>query len=218
MLSEKKKTLFAFLLLLVSLYFWSSVWMFPLRLLTVFFHEISHGIAAEVSGGKMLRIDVNLDESGTCWTAGGNRLLVLSAGYLGSLLWGGVLLIIAARTDWDKKTLAALGFILVAVTIFYVRNSSGFAFGLASGFFLIVLSSSLSHYSCDIFLRFLGLTSCLFVIFDIKSDLIDRSVPESDAFKMASYLHLPDKLVGFLWLAAAIFLTYKIVLYSLKKE
>ena len=40
-------------------------------------------------------------EGGYCKTIGGSRFVILSAGYLGSLLWGGLILIGASRTRLD---------------------------------------------------------------------------------------------------------------------
>ncbi|MBF0544645.1 MAG: M50 family metallopeptidase [Candidatus Riflebacteria bacterium] len=218
MISEQKKTVSAIVLFLISLYFWNSLWMFPVRLLTVFFHESSHGLAAVVTGGSIQKITVNMDESGCCWTLGGNRVIILSAGYLGSLIWGGLLLIIASRTDWDRMTLFLLGLILISVSVIYVRNAGGLIFGILFGLAILVFSKTFPNDYSDIFLRYLGVCSCLYVIMDIKSDLVDNSISGSDSFQLAQKLHLPDKLVGAVWLIVALFLTYKILHFSLNKK
>ncbi|MDD3146729.1 MAG: M50 family metallopeptidase, partial [Candidatus Riflebacteria bacterium] len=71
---------------LVALYFWDSMLVLPIKYLTVFFHELSHGLAAVLTGGSIVRIEVNANLGGVCWTAGGIRFIVISAGYLGSLV------------------------------------------------------------------------------------------------------------------------------------
>ena len=53
-----------------------------------FFHEISHGLAAIMSGGEIYRITLNFNGSGTCETLGGVGFLVSFSGYAGSALWG----------------------------------------------------------------------------------------------------------------------------------
>ena len=55
---------------------------------TAFFHEISHGLAALATGGRLLQIELHFSGSGLCYTAGGIRWLVLLAGYAGSSFWG----------------------------------------------------------------------------------------------------------------------------------
>ncbi len=53
-----------------------------------FFHEISHGLAAILSGGMIHKITLNFDGSGLCTTSGGSRFIVTFSGYTGSALWG----------------------------------------------------------------------------------------------------------------------------------
>ncbi|VAW67556.1 hypothetical protein MNBD_GAMMA09-2274 [hydrothermal vent metagenome] len=53
-----------------------------------FFHEISHGLAALVSGGSIVKINLYFNGSGLCTTRGGWHPLVSFSGYAGSALWG----------------------------------------------------------------------------------------------------------------------------------
>src|SRR6266568_1272516 len=78
---------------LAALAIWDTFVVYPFRVFVVFLHEISHGIAALVTGGRILAIGLTFDEGGVCVTDGGNRFLILNAGYLGSLFWGVLLLV-----------------------------------------------------------------------------------------------------------------------------
>jgi hypothetical protein len=211
-----KAMLLPLLLFFVALYFWESIFVLPIKYLTVFFHELSHGLAAVFTGGEIVRIEVNANESGVCWTRGGIRFIVISAGYLGSLLWGGLILIASSRTNYDKEITATLGILLLIVTAIWVRNMEGVLICALSGAAMLALARYASEYVCDQFLRFLGLTSCFYVLIDIKGDLIDNSIQGSDAFKIAEMTHLPDWLVGSIWLLIAIVITYKVLDYSTK--
>ena len=84
-------------------FFWDSVVVYPLKILVVFFHELSHGLVAMLTGGEIVRIEVVKEQGGLCVTRGGSRFLTLSAGYLGSLMWGGVIVMLAARTRHDRN-------------------------------------------------------------------------------------------------------------------
>ena len=53
-----------------------------------FFHEISHGIAALLTGGSIHNISLHFSGSGLCTTSGGIRFIVTFSGYAGSALWG----------------------------------------------------------------------------------------------------------------------------------
>lgn len=202
-------------LVILSLWFWNSRLVFPFKLLTVFFHELSHGLAALVSGGGIDHIRITMDEGGLCVTYGGWRPLVLSAGYLGSLLWGTGLLIAAARTRYDREIVAGLGVLVLLVTAVYIRNISGFAFGAVFGVGLLALSKYAGEWTCDQFLKYLGLTSSLYVVFDIKADLIDNDIPISDAYKLAEMVFLPGWVVGVLWLVLAVVILWQAMRFAL---
>lgn len=206
-----KMMLFPLFLFIIAVIYWNSKILLPIKYLTVFFHEFSHGLAAVLTGGKIVKITLSADQGGLCYTAGGWRLVVLSAGYLGSLIWGSALLLLAAKTNKDREVVSGLGLMLIIVTAIWVRNMFGVVFCVSTGIALIALGKYASEVVCDQFLRFIGLASCFYVITDIKSDLIDRSVPSSDAYRIAEMLHVPDWLVGGVWFLIALFITYKVV-------
>lgn len=60
----------------------------PLKWVETFFHEISHGLAAIATGGRIVSIVLEYDGSGLCLSAGGWSIVVAFAGYLGASLWG----------------------------------------------------------------------------------------------------------------------------------
>lgn len=209
--------IFPIILFAFALYFWQSPLVLPIKYLTVFFHELSHGLAAVLTGGSIVRIEVNSNLGGVCWTTGGIRLIVLSAGYLGSLLWGSTILLAAVKTRLDQQITAGLGVLLLLVTAIWVRNLEGIIICVLTGFALLGIAAYTNEKICDQFLKFLGLTSCFYVIIDIKEDLIDRSVAGSDAYEIARLLHIPDWLVGGAWFILAAIITWKVLAYSLKK-
>lgn len=204
-------------LFFIALYFWDSALVLPIKYLTVFFHELSHGLAAVLTGGSIVRIEVSANLGGVCWTAGGIRFVVISAGYLGSLFWGSLILLGAVKTRYDQQITAGLGILLLAVTAIWVRNLEGIIICSLTGVGLLALASYANEKICDQFLKFLGLTSCFYVLIDIKEDLIDRSIKGSDAYKIAEMLYLPDWLVGVIWLLIAGFITWKVLAHSLKE-
>jgi hypothetical protein len=184
---------------------WDTVLILPLKILVVFFHELSHGLMAVVTGGEIVRIEVVQQEGGLCVTRGGNRFLTLSAGYVGSLVWGGLLLVLAARSRLDRAVSASIGVLLIVATLLWVRPliSFGFIFGLAAGGTLLAVGYLLSHTANDFLLKVIGLTSCLYALLDIKSDIFDRPHLNSDAAMMAAEYGLPTIFWGLLWAAIA---------------
>ena len=184
--------------------FWDWPLLYPLRVFVVLLHELGHGLAAVLTGGSLERIAVNPDLSGVCWSRGGWRLVILPAGYLGSMLFGGLLLVAAARSRSDRTLAAALGLAVLLLSALFVRTAFGLLFGLGFGAALVAAASWLPAAANDLLLKFLGLTSILYALIDIKEDLIARTVYGSDAYAMSRELFLPPVFWGVLWIAVAL--------------
>jgi hypothetical protein len=184
---------------------WRTPVMWPLKVLVVFFHELSHGLAAIATGGAVERIEVVAAQGGLCVTRGGSAFLTLSAGYLGSLLWGAAALLAAARSRRDRGLTAALGAVIVLASVLWVRPlfSFGFGFHLAAGLVLIAVGAWLPEAVCDAVLKVFGVASCLYVVPDIWSDTIARSGLRSDARMLAELTGIPTVVWGAFWIAAA---------------
>ena len=199
---------------------WNTAALYPLRILVVFFHEMSHALVAVLTGGSILEIQVVAQEGGLAITQGGSRFLTLSAGYLGSLLAGGLILVIAARTRLDRALSVALGGILGAVTLFWVRPIIGFGFwfGAAAAVILVLIGLKLPERVNDLLLRVIGLTSCLYAVLDIKSDILDRPQLESDAAMLSDLTHLPTLFWGVVWFGVALAASVWLLLVACQEE
>jgi len=206
------------LLFILSIYFWDSFLVYPIKILTVFFHELSHGLAAILTGGSIAKIEIMANEAGVCWTTGGNRFIILSAGYLGSLLWGSLLFLAASLSRQDRVIVSALGALLIAVTLFWVRTTAGIVFGFGFGVAMIAFAKYFGEVGCDQLLRYLGLTSSFYVILDIKSDLIDHSIGGSDASELGKMLLVPGWVIGVIWFLVALAISYKVLMIGWKNE
>ena len=79
-------------------FMWDTPVVYPLKIFVVLLHEVSHAVAAVATGGHVDRIVLDPYQGGAAYVTGGNAFITLSAGYLGSLAWG-VLLILAAQAD-----------------------------------------------------------------------------------------------------------------------
>jgi hypothetical protein len=194
------------LLLLACLVFalWGTPLVLPLKLLIVFLHELSHGAAAVLTGGEIVSLDVSAEEGGTAMTRGGNRFLTISAGYVGSLLIGMGLLIAALRSNADRAVMAGLGILTLAVTALYMRQPFAVAFGLATGAAMLAAACWLGHAASDLALRVIGLSSMIYVPYDIFSDTIARAHLRSDARIMAEEIGGPTLFWGVLWLGLSL--------------
>lgn len=202
-------------LFLMTIIFWNSVIFYPVKLFVVLLHEISHGLAAILTGGRISQIVIDQQLGGVCYTLGGIHFFILCAGYLGSMLWGGIILIIASRTKYDAILAGFIGGILILIAALYIRTLFGLAFTIGFGIALIAIAKFAHAKVTDFLMKFLGMTSCLYAIIDIKEDLIDRTVPGSDAYMIAKMIGFPSLsiVIGILWIIFALI----VFLWVLKK-
>jgi hypothetical protein len=181
--------------------FWESPLLQPLKWLTVLFHELSHAIAGWITGGKLISLNITDREGGICRVAGGNRTLILMAGYPGSLCWGLGALFLAYRSTLLKPSLYVLGALLAIVTLIYIRPvvGFGFLFGLLTSTFLI----GLAHYGLQTAQRFaillVGVCSCVYVMVDIQADVFSGGGGVSDATLLARHTGVPGLIWGAIW-------------------
>lgn len=113
-----------FILLFIALILhWLPFVSLPLKYLETYFHEISHGIAALISGGSVVSIQVHVWGSGLCKTLGGNAFIISFFGYAGASLWG--LLIFNLGQSKHKNVLIYIGVLqalLVTTLLFWARD------------------------------------------------------------------------------------------------
>jgi hypothetical protein len=206
---------------IVICYFWQSAALIPLKILVVFFHESSHALATILSGGKVLSMQVDPQQGGAVQSLGGWPFLIVSAGYLGSLVIGALLLVLAAHSKHDRWILAALGLMMLVLTVVYVRNGFGLFFGLSGALILIGMAAWLPAAISDFALKLIGIVSMLYVPLDIISDTLERSHLHSDARILAELTFGGPRLWGLLWLAisaAVILLSLYLVVARGKKQ
>ena len=183
---------------------WNTPIVWPLKEIVVFFHELSHGLMAIITGGRLENIQIVLNEGGLTTSSGGNQFLIASAGYLGSLLWGIGILMLASQSRNDAALVRGLGILMVAVTILFLRNPFGFFFGLMTGALLIAGARRLPDRVNDLLLKTIGIVSCVYVIPDIWSDTIAHAAYPSDARILAQLTHIPTMVWGVLWIAVSV--------------
>ncbi len=206
---ELFKRYFALLLIFIGIaLLWNTVVMYPLKIFVVFMHEISHGLAGVVTGGRFGEFQVNPQQGGHAYTYGGSKFWVLTAGYLGSLIWGGIILLLAARTRFSKAVSVLIGIGMVAITIGFGSNLFTYLFGIGFGVALILFGMFLPVIVNEWILRIIGITSCLYAILDIKSDVLDRSHLRSDARMLSEITPPSTELWGIIWIVIAIGLTF----------
>lgn len=194
----------ALALLLIGL--WQVPWLgwlvYPFRVFGTFVHELSHGLAAIATGGDFVRFAVSPDLSGVAHSAGGWRVIVASAGYVGSAVFGGVLLVLHARLLSSRSLLFGLGALFGVLCLLFVRNLFGVAAGLLITAALVAAAARLPMAARDLLIDVLALQlildgyDSLFTVFALARDASVRS----DAQTMAELTWLPATWWAVIWM------------------
>ncbi len=131
----------------------------PFSWMQTFFHEISHGLIAIITGGEIISIQLNLDGSGLCVSRGGWLFLITISGYFGAILWGALIhIIVSAMKDKNAFLIALLIIGLISISLLlWVRDFTTFlVLGITLIPFIIALRSR-SYLIERYFLQFSGI-------------------------------------------------------------
>jgi hypothetical protein len=204
--SDKVEFVVGYALFFTTLWLlWDTVLVYPVKIFVVMLHEMSHAAAAVATGGAIERIDVSPLQGGVCYCPGGNAFLTLSAGYLGSFAWGGMMFMAArSRRLHAEWVTGAIGALVLGLTLLYVRTPFAIAFGILFGAALLGIAAKATRTLNRTLLLVLGLTSALYAILDIKSDVLDRPGVESDAAMLAELTGIPTLVWGAIWIGLAL--------------
>lgn len=212
---------------IISVLLWNTVWLYPVKLFVVGLHELSHGLAAVLLGGKIDHIQIDSQIGGYCVYAlpiGAGffqQSFVAGSGYLGSMLWGALIFIVASRTRFDRGITFFVALVMLVISFYVIKTGQlfGIVFCFAFTLFLFAAFRWFPPLFHKIFLKSLGLISCLYAIIDIKEDIIDRTGIGSDADRIAQLLGVPrfSMAIGISWIIIAILILSYTFKVSFKK-
>lgn len=195
---------------------WLGPVAYPLRLLTTLVHELAHGLTALLTGGAFQRFVIFPDGSGLAYTAGGWRLLIIPAGYVGVALAGAALIALGRGERGGRLALGALGGGIALLTLRYAlptllsAQALGGLLTLLAGVglgALLLLAAWRAGAAWSLFLLnlvafHLGLSAFgdLWTLFGITTA---AGAPRSDAAAMAELTFIPAPVWAVLWAALA---------------
>ena len=183
----------------------------PFNWLESYFHEVSHGIAAILTGGNVLRIQLFANGAGLCTTQGGIGFIITFAGYAGATLWGWGIYKLASAHQKVAQVFSVLIFILlVSSIVFWGRDLlTWFILGVLAALFLLTIKLQKIHY----LQRLMQLFGLLILLNSLSSPsyLLDgRHL--GDGAALASMTFIPEIIWVLIW-----FLIALLALYSLYK-
>lgn len=189
---------------------WLHWLVYPFRVFSTFVHELGHGYAALLTGGDFVRFVVRPDLSGAAWSHGGVRLIVASAGYVGSAVAGGVLILLHQRGLSARTLLLGLGALLGLSCLLFIGNLFGALTGLGLSALLLLAGWRLGESWRDALLAILSLQlvldgyNSLFTVLQISAG----TGCQTDAHTMAQITYIPAPLWALIWIGFSSFVLW----------
>jgi len=178
---------------------------YPFKLLTVGFHEMSHALVGVLTCAHIHSIELDPDEGGATRMSGGIQCLTLPAGYLGSSFIGACLIACGFNTNASKIASIVLG-VFFLITLWWARrNWLTYVLILGMSGLIILFWFVAGSIALRYFVLFIGVMSCMYVLWDVIDDTIARKVNTSDASLFADICGCcPSKVWGVIWLVQAL--------------
>jgi len=196
---------------------------YPFRIFVTFIHEGGHAIAALLTGNTVESLSVAMNASGETYTTQGglfSQFLISSAGYIGSMAFGALLLVLIRKAVAARLVLLGSAVLIFALTMIYGlfkpvlsgANWSGIPFTLLAGLFLSIALVLIARFAsakvATFFVSFLAVQCVLNALFDLKTVFFLSSpfaLPAStDAVNMAKATGLPAILWVGIWIIGAL--------------
>jgi peptidase M50B-like protein len=189
--------------LLVTLVLWNVPYvdavLYPFKLLATWLHELSHVLVILVTGSGFEGVYIYRDTSGQTqpiWAiSDAGTAAIAAAGYMGTPLWGAVLLLVtptARAARWALLVLAAL--MTVSAFLVVTPTSDGDRFGphvtLAMAGVLVVCALALPGRWRVLGAHFIAAQACINALLDIRvllrpTQVVNGMPGHSDAQQMA---------------------------------
>ena len=216
-------TLLLAAILSIALWFipFAEILSYPFRIFVTFIHEGGHAIAALVTGNSVQSLSVAMNGSGETYTTQGglfSQMLVSSAGYIGAMTYGALLLVLIRRSVAARLVLVGSAAVVFALTTIFgvvkpVMNGtwsslSGLPFTLLAGVLisagLFAVARFASARVATFLVSFLAVQCVLNALLDLKtvfflSSPFATTVP-TDALNMANATGIPAIVWSVVWI------------------
>ena len=230
----------------ISVLIWVASWylpllgyvVYPLQLFATFVHEGGHVLATLLTGNAVQSLTVSSDGSGAVWSQSAgwfSQLLISSAGYLGTTLFGTALLA-WIRAGWSSQAAlftsagfvglmtVAFGLFAPVLNLFSTVTLGSVFFTVLSGVVLTGGLAAIGYFAnarwANFALAFLAVQCLLNAIFSLTDLLLITTTTggHSDAVNMSAATGLPALVWVLIWFGVSIFMiTVGLRLYALRK-
>ena len=181
----------------------------PFNWLESYFHEISHGLAAILTGGSIVSIQLFSNGAGLCTTLGGSPFVIAFSGYAGAVLWGVLLYKIA---DFKSSLSRYLSFAILALLmvscVLWVRDILTFIICLLL-IALFALSVKISYF--NLLASVIKLFALMVLLNSLQSPLYlldGRGIGDGSA--LANITFIPEIVWILIWLVISGYSLYRL--------
>lgn len=201
----------------------AEVLTYPFRIFVTFIHEGGHAIAALFTGNSVASLSVAMNASGETYTTQGglfSQFFISSAGYIGSMAFGALLLVLIRRAVAARIVLLGSAAVIFALTMIYGFIKplfswgawSGIPFTLLAGLLLtaglVLIARFATAKVATFFVSFLAVQCVLNALLDLKTVFFlatpfAPTVP-TDAMNMANATGIPAIFWSALWIVLAL--------------
>ena len=196
---------------------------YPFRIFVTFIHEGGHALAALLTGNSVASLTVAPNASGEVYSTHGgvfSQMLISSAGYIGAMGFGALLLVLIRKAIAARLVLLGCGIFVFTLTMIYglikpifsLNAWSGIPFTLLAGTAIAVGLVLIARFAtarvATFFTSFLAVQCVLNALFDLKtvfflSSPFGPTVP-TDAVNMANATGIPAMFWTVIWIAVAL--------------
>ncbi|KAI0831651.1 peptidase M50B-like-domain-containing protein [Trametes gibbosa] len=181
-----------------------SVIIYPFKLLTVGFHEMSHAFAGILTCAHIHSIELDPDEGGATRMSGGIPWITLPAGYLGSSLIGAALITCGFNDNASKVASLVMAAFFLFTLWWARRNWLTWLLILGMSGLIVLFWFVAGGVALRYLVLFIGVMSCMYVLWDVVDDTVARKVNGSDASSFADICGCcPSQVWGVIWLIQA---------------
>ncbi|MCW5955927.1 MAG: M50 family metallopeptidase [Pyrinomonadaceae bacterium] len=219
---------------IVSVLLWVASWyiplvgyvVYPLRLFATFIHEGGHALATILTGNSVQSLTVSPDGSGEVYSLGSgllSGLLISSAGYLGTTVFGAGLLAwirygfssriaLYVSAGFVAVMTVIFGFLAPVWNLFATSTVGGLFFTIISGVFLAAALAAIAKFAslkwANFALAFVAVQCLLNAVFDLLNVFFISATTtmHSDAANMAAATGIPGFVWVLVWMVVSIFM------------
>lgn len=223
-----KKSIGRYLIILLAvLVLWNTIVIKPLKIFTVFLHELGHAFMAFVFGYGIRDFKINFNESGyTVAQPKGwfSAFMIANGGYLGSVFFA-LLILYLKRTPVKRYILGFLAILFLGISLKFSGFSFTLLYSIIFAVFVLLLYMIHNEKIDDWVIDIIGITSVAYAVYDTFIDTIIYELNKqlhiisgwngrqmTDAVQLAGMTHIPAAVWGILWLLAAVFSVYTVLI------